>query len=157
MLAQLQACRDGEWLEGAARCSTQVPKSNPHHSLLIIVWHCHTRAQKDKKQNKKKHHVVILLGWSSCIERESRLQGFGCFEQTSRQAFPQGCWWQTKVTGAWVLELGVVGRDWGNGGKSLLNPSSFRRPQKESGCDWPCDCQGRSLGCCRTMRGSPCF
>lgn len=55
-------------------------------------------------------------------------------------------------TGRW---LGWGGG--GSGGKSLLSSSSFRRPQKGSGCDWPCDCRGRSLGCCRTTRDSPCF
>lgn len=99
--------------------------------------------------------MVLLLAWScTCVQKErAGLKVWGVYSRSadrhSLRDAGEGPKWQGH---RWLGGLGGTG----------VNPSytptpPFRRPQKGSGYDWPCDCQGRSLGCCWTMRGSPCF
>lgn len=113
-------CTDDEWLEGAAWCSSQVPKSNPHRSLLIIVWHCHTRGQEERKTT-----MLLLLGWSSmCIERESRFEGFLMFLADQQAGIPSGMLVTDQSDGGMSVGAGVIGR----AGETGANPSQTHPP-----------------------------
>lgn len=139
----------GWWMIG--RSSSMLQSSPRVRPSLLITDYCLASPNQSKK-GQKGHVVIAWLILYECIEKE-QAWGFGMFLADQQAGIPSGM----LVTAAWVLEPGRSGGLRGTGANPSLIPPPFRRPQRGSGCGWPCDCRGRSLDCCWTMRGSPYF